>query len=494
MVMQSVIAQSSDVRSGCTGNTLAKGKISASGFSVMFEGNMKSQEALSAASERSGNSEAKVKRFESEGTSKAMEEKAPQRSVSDQNQSKISDQDTDKIKEASSTSVNHSETVEEKELTELDSDKKAPDEKVLAELAGLLQTVAQSALDILKLSQEDFNQLLKEQNMSVTDLLEPDSLTQFILAGYGETEITAVLTNENLADAMKELTATMNELQNQSESGFTVNQMNALLMQVREIVQAGTDDNQISQTEQSKIFKLLEENQLLAEAVNAAKEPGTAQITESDEDITDLFQKPEIVKESDLQEQSGTTGEEQKEFKASEQFQTFIDHLVNSSQEIQTEFSGNTVPVSELREIANQIIDRIKVSITQDHTSMELQLNPEHLGKVNLTLQSQNGIMTAHFQVQNEVAKEAIEGHLQVLREALNSQEIKVEAIEVTVAASAFEQYNQDTSQNQNESGKSNNGRKITLDEALDMTEIPEEEAETEQADSILGRQIDYTA
>ena len=157
--------------------------------------------------------------------------------------------------------------------------------------------------------------------------------------------------------------------------------------------------------------------------------------------------------------------------------------------------SGNPVQVNDLWEIANQIIERIKVSIKPDQTSMQLQLNPENLGKVNLTVQSKNGVMTAQFVVQSELSKEAIESQLPMLRETLNQQGLKVEAIEVSVSTYAFDQATQNGSGNQADTSESNQTqKKITFDEAIQMSEEEESDLEPESIIGTLGSQIDYTA
>jgi flagellar hook-length control protein FliK len=125
---------------------------------------------------------------------------------------------------------------------------------------------------------------------------------------------------------------------------------------------------------------------------------------------------------------------------------------------------------------------------------MELQLNPENLGKVNLSIQSKNGVLTAQFVVQNEISKEAIESQMHILRESLNEQGIKVEAIEVTVSNYTFDQTNQENGQNQASSQKNNSGKTITLEEALNMVDNPEEVIDTDDVTDIIGSQVDYTA
>jgi len=149
--------------------------------------------------------------------------------------------------------------------------------------------------------------------------------------------------------------------------------------------------------------------------------------------------------------------------------------------------------VADLREIAYQIIDRIKLSVTPDQSSLELSLNPESLGRVKLTIESSPGGMTARFAVENQISKEAIESQLGALREALNQQGIKVEAIEVTVSTYAFDQNSNSSDQNQSDSQKSNSGRRISMEEAFTMTEEPVEDGNA-IADRLMSSQINYVA
>ena len=71
---------------------------------------------------------------------------------------------------------------------------------------------------------------------------------------------------------------------------------------------------------------------------------------------------------------------------------------------------------------------------------MEMQLNPENLGKIYLNISEKEGVIRAQLAAQNEVVKEALETQMVELRQNLNQQGIKVDAIEVTVATHEFEQ------------------------------------------------------
>ena len=70
---------------------------------------------------------------------------------------------------------------------------------------------------------------------------------------------------------------------------------------------------------------------------------------------------------------------------------------------------------------------------------MELQLQPENLGKLNLVIASRDGIITAQFMAENDVVKSAIENQIVMLKDNFEQQGLKVEAVEVMVQTHGFE-------------------------------------------------------
>lgn len=99
------------------------------------------------------------------------------------------------------------------------------------------------------------------------------------------------------------------------------------------------------------------------------------------------------------------------------------------------------MPVMEgvtVRDIVYQLVDAVKVEISPENTSLEVHLNPESLGRVNLSIQQKDGVMTAQIATENQVSKEALESQLQILKDNIEAQGIKVEAIEVTVSSFIF--------------------------------------------------------
>jgi len=87
----------------------------------------------------------------------------------------------------------------------------------------------------------------------------------------------------------------------------------------------------------------------------------------------------------------------------------------------------------------DQILSNIRIRITPNVDSLEMQLHPQSLGTVHVQLTNHAGEITAMFHVQNEAVKTAVETQMIQLKEALNDQGVKVEAIEVSVDTRGFE-------------------------------------------------------
>ena len=129
-----------------------------------------------------------------------------------------------------------------------------------------------------------------------------------------------------------------------------------------------------------------------------------------------------------------------------------------------------------------------------------MQLNPANLGKVYLQVVSREGVITAQLAAQNEAVREALESQVAVLKENMNQQGIKVEAIEVTIASHEFERNLEQNQQSpaqeqQEENARKSSRRNINLNSPEEM-----EGAMTEEEDLVAkimtdqGNSVDLTA
>lgn len=344
--------------------------------------------------------------------------------------------------------------------------------------------------DILDLDEEELNSLMAQMGFTTADLLNPDNLKALVLKSNGEGDMSALLTNENLADMARQLTEGVKNLTDQLE------------------VPVKPDGKPVSKEElQFILAKALEQ---LPKSQTPYEESAEKQLTDRNKDMEG---DPDFSAESadavkitvenhnteKQQNQSGTDAKGESPAAKTEGkepdipvIEGFLKNLTNAR------INGNPIagmePKDVMREIVDQIVEQIKVVIKPETTSMELHLNPEQLGRVHLTVEaSKSGEMTASFTVQNEAAKEAIESQIQILKESLDKQGIKVEAVEVTVSDFGFEQGQKETGDS--ESGKKKAPRRLHAGDILESAAgLSEEEELAARVMEQNGNSVDYTA
>jgi len=117
------------------------------------------------------------------------------------------------------------------------------------------------------------------------------------------------------------------------------------------------------------------------------------------------------------------------------------------------------------------IVQRFNVTQLNGLTEARLSLTPEHLGHVDVKISMQNGVLTAMFQTETAMAKDALENQMLQLRASLAAQGITVEKIEVAQSefASQLSQQQKQNSQghSSNDSSSSRKEHEETFEEEL---------------------------
>lgn len=180
------------------------------------------------------------------------------------------------------------------------------------------------------------------------------------------------------------------------------------------------------------------------------------------------------------------------------QAMTFVDFVENMMQAVPEEHMPEQINMQQMIDIVNQVVEQIHSTMEDSATTLEMQLNPESLGKLLLTVTNKNSVMTASFTVQTTEAKIALESQMATLRDSLEQKNLKVEAVEVSVSDFAFSQSGQADTGDQKEFSRGN-GRRARFkydngdeEEAVDAKEEAEQVRRSVMRDS--GSSIDYTA
>lgn len=112
------------------------------------------------------------------------------------------------------------------------------------------------------------------------------------------------------------------------------------------------------------------------------------------------------------------------------------------------------------KDVINQVAESTKVLIGQDKSEMVIHLKPDHLGKLELKVVTEQGIVAAKFVAESQQVKEIIESNMQLLKDSLQKQGISVEGVSVQVGHENKNEYRQQDSYG-NKNNSSNAGSKF---------------------------------
>ncbi len=346
-----------------------------------------------------------------------------------------------------------------------------PDTAEFEKVSTCLVQVVVTVVEFFEITPEELQVQLDKLGMSFSDLADPDNLKDLFVSLNCNGDISMLLTDQNLLDSFDKL---MNEV-------------------TKVLEDLGVDKDMISD-----MFKgtLLDEKSLVRDLLKNAGVSGkdnentgvkadeqdagalNASAATDEKEITIEFSK-------DKGEASGKDGERSDKKKNDVSVKTdreladkFIDNMVERFRQNVNEVSGLDRGVPNIRNVAFQILDQIRVNITEDIRNLEIQLTPEHLGKVNVQIQENDGVISAKFRTENQITKEAIESNLIQFKETLREQGLKVDHIEVTVSDFSFAK-DQDTERNNMNQNGNKNKRHFSLDEVNEKAEAADLKAQS---------------
>ncbi|MFA9463836.1 MAG: flagellar hook-length control protein FliK [Velocimicrobium sp.] len=373
-------------------------------------------------------------------------------------------------------------------------DETAPE--IMEEAISQMQTmIVCTVTETLGISREELNSFLDEFNLEPTDLLNPENAMKLLMQVNDTDDVMQLLTNDSLSVQLKELTSALDQLELPQEFAVTKEDIMTVLKTSPKEVQSDIQREQTSDVSEDTQPQILVERSVLTKESVESTSKENSQASEMEQGETLQSQKVEsgVTNQNESQDQGNRDRKSQDQ---QAPIETFVENLAikGQSQTMTPELLSERV--EEIRNIVEQVVEQIKIQIKPETTSMELQLNPQNLGKINLSVASKDGQLTATITTQTELTKQALEGQIQILKDNLNNQGLKVEAVEVNVSNFQFNssQNNQTGSGEEQKKGKSNRKR-IDLnafDEQAD--DVTEEEVLASKVMQQNGGNVDYTA
>ena len=380
-------------------------------------------------------------------------------------------------------------------------------------------------------SEDSVKDMMESLGLTAFDLLNPENLAQLAMQLTGETSPMDLLMSDQFQGLMQQI---------DQLGGQLANELNLQPAQMDELI-AQMDILQTPETLTDEEMQILTDaagQQTTADTVSTDIMPELAQTDEVQpmDKQADVFQKepksdevrtqqPQAQDTKQTTEQQTDTGDADADAQTGDQMKSAQPEKMTADRSSSDQAKTQTVvqmqdtagvPTAETvaditpetsyvsidtMDLLEQVAEQIRVNVSEGTSSMEMQLNPENLGKVYVNISSKEGVIHAQLAASNEAVRAALETQVADLRQNLNQAGVKVDAVEVTVASHEFEknlEQNQESEKQQGErqqeqsGGRRRNLNLSSLDELSGL--MTEEETLAAQMMRDNGNSMDVTA
>ena len=405
-------------------------------------------------------------------------------------------------------------------------------QKVDQAVEEFAKEVQKEVKELLGVDDAQLEAAMKELGLTYQDLMDPVNLANLVMNLTGEEDQLGLLMNADFQELMQNVEVlSKNLLQELGMTPQEVAEVFAQLeqnaaqiteevpQQMQEVTDTQADVLKVQQTDdvqiteqKSQVTGLTETNAAATESVESdgnvqnVEEPVSQEVrVENDQTASQQEGQQEEAPENSMTTEDDASLLQQND---TTEKSIFTEHTFQ--QTVQTIRTDNitaapttAVPqnvVFNTLDVIRQVSEFTRVMYQGDTTSMEMQLNPEHLGKIYLEITSKDGTVSAHLTAQNEVVKEALESRIADLKQNMNQAGVKVDAVEVTVGGHEFEKNleqnaKQEEQQAEEREKAANATRHINLNELDGLSGLmTEEETLVAKMMAEQGNSVDFTA
>ena len=358
-----------------------------------------------------------------------------------------------------------------------DVNSKADNKDVTDTVKEVCEDIKDAIKEEFNVSDEDIKVAMELLGLTALDLLSTAKVAELIEQLTG-TDALTLITNEDMMQSFNNIINVVDEA-NADIAGM----LGAKTEEVG-IVLGQNDIAPVVNSEDTA----KQDNVKESDAKNA--DDNINQTVDNQESLSEVLAK-KITTESDGKAKNNMSESNEANNKVT--YADVADNMISNITDTFADIITEEISTVKEADIVNQVIDSVKLMASRELTSMEVMLNPEHLGSVHITVTARNGIVSAQIAAQNEQVKTALENQMVTLREQFESQGLKVDAVEITVMAHSFEAgQNFGQSESERKQGESKVHRKLDLSSFDD--ELEEDLESTAPAPKAEGSSVEYLA
>lgn len=358
-----------------------------------------------------------------------------------------------------------------------DVNSKADNKDVTDTVKEVCEDIKDAIKEEFNVSDEDIKVAMELLGLTALDLLSTAKVAELIEQLTG-TDALTLITNEDMMQSFNNIINVVDE------ANADIAGMLGVKTEEVGIVLGQNDIAPVVNSEDTA----KQDNVKEADAKNA--DDNINQTVDNQESLSEVLAK-KITTESDGKAKNNMSESNEANNKVT--YADVADNMISNITDTFADIITEDISTVKEADIVNQVIDSVKLMASRELTSMEVMLNPEHLGSVHITVTARNGIVAAQIAAQNEQVKTALENQMVTLREQFESQGLKVDAVEITVMAHSFEAgQNFGQSESERKQGESKVHRKLDLSSFDD--ELEEDLESTAPAPKAEGSSVEYLA
>lgn len=348
-------------------------------------------------------------------------------------------------------------------------------EKELEDAMSCLNELKAEIMKTLSVSEEELESMMDSLGLSNADLFTKEGIVELVMGFTGIENNVELLTNEDAYSMISQLAEFAEGMAKEMQTDFKLTEADLRTMLEQLEQQMSADETQIS---------------------GLRKQDGEGTVSrEEANNQENLIVENEVTQNTANQQPKSDTNAERGMEQNMMGSQVVNQTPISANAEVAFQETLGAQDV-EAQEIFEQITEYMRTNVNADVSEIEMQLNPENLGKLQIHVSSKDGVLSAQLIAQNELVKGILETQLIQLKEQFEQQGVKVEAVEVAVASYSFDQgLNQDAQQYAGDSKQARKTviRRINLNEEL-VEELTEEEKIAAEMMAANGNTVDYMA
>lgn len=369
-------------------------------------------------------------------------------------------------------------------------------------LETLEKELVQEIAKELDMDPEELVELMTALGMKPLDMLQPENLAKLYMECNNQMDATMVVTCEQFQELLSQVKSLGEEVRH--DLSMDKNQFAEAVSMMEALEQPVELDESMAKELMAQDSATHKINEVTTEAVETdipLEEDGQAQQVETMEEAVTTVEDTDtqsVMKQESFDQRGEDTFHQETGTQTGSVVMS--DNSSVSNAEI-PEAPHTYMDITDTIQLIRQLADNVRVAVSTDTQWMEMQLNPENLGKMLLHVSQKEGAVSAQITTQNEIVRENLMLQMANLQERLESAGLKVDAIEITVSSHAFEQ-NLEQGQNRQEQDQAaehrNTGstrRNLNLSELDGLSGLmSEEEQLVAQIMRDNGNSVDFTA